>query len=156
MGFDENIAKLVTENKTRDEQLEEAKEVWIHEVGILYKEIENWFSEYIERGDISLEHYSLGSAEYAEFLQHIKIMELTLGRGPVVVLEPIGINVANGFGKIEMHMQGHVDERMFLMLISCGDKDFCWELWKNNEQKMGVFSKEMFKQVMNKWIEKWA
>ncbi len=140
MGFKENIARLVAENKTRDEQLEEDKKVWIHEVAKLYEDIKNWFNEYIERGEISLDYCSLSSAECEEFLEHIERMELTLGHGPVVVLEPIGISVINAFGQIELYMQGHIGERVFLMLTSHDDKNFRWELWRNRKQNEGVFS----------------
>ncbi len=160
MGFKEKLALLAEQNKDRAGQLEEDRKTWIHEVNQLYKMIiDNWFKEYIEQGNINYIYFSLDTdrAECDDFITGTEIMELTLGGGPSVVLEPVGINVVGAFGKIKLYLLGHKDERVLLLLTLDGDKNFHWKLWRNNKQKDDIlFNRGIFESLLNEWLEKWA
>ncbi|QTA90189.1 hypothetical protein [Desulfonema magnum] len=103
----------------------------------LYEEIRNWFAEYSEEGYISFEYRELQYAESEEIFLSTRILELNLGGGVSVVLEPTGTNVIGAFGKIDLYLRGHKDKKLFLLLIKEEEKDerFHWEVWKNTKQQ---------------------
>ncbi len=93
MELKERLAKLSEANKGRFEQLDIDKNRWINEVKNLYRDIEDWFSEYISQEFLIIDYHTLKDAECEEFIMETSIMELKLGGGPSVFLEPTGINI---------------------------------------------------------------
>lgn len=159
MNFFEKLEKLTQQNRVLTQQLENNKQIWIEEVKNLYQEIEKWFNEYINKNYISIDYHSLESAECEEFLMEIQTMELKLGGGPSVILEPTGINIAGAFGKIDLYQRGHKDEKIFLLLIEDEENTEArhWEIWKNRKQKeRTMFDKETFEKILDDWLEKWT
>ncbi len=159
MDFKEKLEKLSQENRARTQALENNKQIWIHELNNLYQLIEKWFHEYKENGYISVDYHPLESAECEEFLMDTNIMELNLGGGPSVILEPTGINIVGAFGKIDLYQRGHKDEKIFLLLIENegNRKERHWEVWKNRKQQERVlFNKDAFEKILDEWLEKWT
>lgn len=159
MNFEEKLEKLTQENRERMQQLESNKQIWIQELEGLYKQIEKWFNEYITNGYISVEYHPLQSAECEEFLLETQIMELSLGGGPSVILEPTGINVVGAFGKVDLYLRGHKDKKIFLLLIENDENTEArhWEIWKNRKQKeQMIFNKVAFEKILDEWIEIWT
>lgn len=99
MNFKEKLERLTQENKEKFQHLEDHKQIWIREVKNLYHKIEEWFREYVKKGYISIDYFPLESAECEEFFMETQIMELNLGGGPLIILEPTGINIVGAFGK---------------------------------------------------------
>ncbi|HAO22043.1 MAG: hypothetical protein BWK80_17190 [Desulfobacteraceae bacterium IS3] len=155
MEFKEKLAKLAEKNKTHVQKLEQDKITWIREVKKLYEDIENWLKESIDCGHIVAEYYSLQHIEYEEFIEQLFIMELTLGGGPCVVLEPTGINIIGAFGKIDLYLRGHKEEKIMLLLIERQKNELRWELWKNNkDHNKSPFNKDTFEKLLSEWIDK--
>ncbi len=155
MEFKEKLAKLAEKNKTHFQKLEQDKITWIREVTKLYKDIENWFKELIECGHIVPDYYSLQHVEYEEFFENLSIMELRLGGGPCVVLEPTGINIIGAFGKIDLYLRGHKEEKVMLLLIERQKNKLQWELWRSNKKHdKSPFNKDTFEKLLNEWIDK--
>ncbi len=155
MEFKEKLAKLAEKNKNRFQRLEEDKRVWISEVKKLYEDIENWLKESIDCGHIVAEYYSLQYIEYEEFIEQLFIMELTLGGGPCVVLEPTGINIIGAFGKIDLYLRGHKDEKVMLLLIEMQKNKLEWELWRSSkDHDKFPFNKDTFEKLLSDWIDK--
>ena len=159
MNFKEKLEKLTQANRVSMQQLENNKQIWVQELNNLYLQINKWFNEYIENGYIIIDNYSLQSAECEEFLMETQIMELNLGGGPTVILEPTGINIVGAFGKIDLYLRGYKDKKVFLLLIENEENKEArhWEIWKNRKQKERMmFNKEAFEKILNEWIEKWT
>ena len=159
MTFKEKLKKLNEENKEKFQQLEHHKQIWIREVKNLYQTIKEWFQEYVEEGYMSVDYFDLQSAECEEFLMETQIMELNLGGGPSVILEPTGINVVGAFGKIDLYQRGNKDEKIFLLLMENEEnrEDRHWEIWKSRKQQDRMkFDKETFETLLDEWLEKWA
>lgn len=160
MTFEEKLAKLSKISKDRTDQLERNKNVWIQKVNDLYKDIGDWFAEYLQKGYMSVDYDPLEIAECEEFLMHTQVMQLNLGgdQGPSVTFEPTGINIVGAFGKIDLHYRGHKDEGVFLLLIEDDDGEFRWEIWKSRRQREDVraFNKETFEEMLDEWLDKWA
>ncbi|MCP4104247.1 MAG: hypothetical protein GY749_01705 [Desulfobacteraceae bacterium] len=158
MEFEEKLAKLAKINKDRSDQLERNKNIWIQEVNNLYKNIGNWFAEYIKKGYMSVDYDNLQVAECEEFLMNTQIMRLNLGgeQGPSVIFEPTGINIVGAMGKIDLYYRGHKDEGVFLLLFENGEK-FHWEIWKSRKQQEDImkFNEETLKKMIDEWLEKW-
>ena len=155
MDFKEKLAKIAEINKNRTDNLEQDKNRWIQEVNKLYKDINDWFNEYIKEDYMAIEFNSLKHIEYEEFIDNIQIMELELGGGPSVILEPTGINVIGAFGKINLYLRGHKDEKVLLLLVENGDEKLQWELWKNRKDTI-IFNKKTFEKLLDEWLDKWA
>ncbi|MCP4349090.1 MAG: hypothetical protein GY795_26720 [Desulfobacterales bacterium] len=155
MNFKEKLAKITEINKNRADNLEQDKNRWIQEVNKLYKNIEDWFNEYINEDYMAIEFNPLKHIEYEEFIDNIRIMELELGRGPSVILEPTGINVIGAFGKIDLYLRGHKDEKVFLLLVENGDEKTQWELWKSRKDTK-LFNKNTFEELLDEWLDKWT
>ncbi len=157
MELKERLAKLSEANKGRFEQLEIDKNRWINEVKNLYRDIEDWFSEYISQEFLIIDYHTLKDAECEEFIMETSIMELKLGGGPSVFLEPTGINIVGAFGKIDLYFQGHKNEKIFVLLIEKHNNELHWEIWKRKRQQETIlFNKETFEELLNEWLEKWT
>jgi len=155
MEFKEKLAKLAEKNKNRFQRLEEDKKVWISEVKKLYRDIIAWFKESVECGYIVPDYPPLQHVEYEEFFEELSIMELELGGGPCVVLEPTGINIIGAFGKIDLYLRGHKEEKIMLLLIERQKNELRWELWKNNkDHNKSPFNKDTFEKLLSEWIDK--
>ncbi|HGY12063.1 MAG TPA: hypothetical protein ENK36_06840 [Desulfobacterales bacterium] len=106
---------------------------------------------------MTFEYHQLDDAECEDFLLETSIMELNIGNGPTVVLEPFGINIIGAFGKIDMYFRGHKDEEVLLLLIESADEQFHWELWKNRKQEEKIlFNKDSYEKLLDTWLEKWT
>jgi len=159
MGFKEKLVRLSELDKYRASHLTAVRDTWIREMHRLYKEIENWFSEYLEQGYMSVEYRELQYAECEDFFQDTRIMELSLGGGVSVILEPTGTNVIGAFGKTDLYLRGHKDKKIFLLLIreEGEDERFHWEVWKNRKQREQIlFDKEIFEKILDEWLERLA
>lgn len=156
MEFKEKLAKISEINKNRADQLEQDKNRWIQEVNKLYDNIKEWFDEYVREGYMTIEFNSLNDVEYEEFVHYVHIMELELGGGPSVILEPTGINVIGAFGKIDLYLRGHKNEKVLLLLAENGDEKLRWELWKSRKQETVLFNKKTFEKLLDEWLDKWA
>ena len=159
MQFKEKLEKLAEENRKLTQSLENKKQIWINELKNLYSQIEQWFGEYIERGLVSIDYTDLDSAECIEFFEKTRIMEISLGGGPSVILEPTGINIVGAFGKIDLYQRGHKDEKIFLLLVENKENSeiMHWELYKGKgQQDRVVFDKETFENLLNEWLENWT
>ncbi len=155
MNLKEKLAKLTEINEERSARND--KNIWIREVRNLYDDIEKWFDEYVEQGYMTFEYHQLDDAECEDFLLETSIMELNIGNGPTVVLEPFGINIIGAFGKIDMYFRGHKDEEVLLLLIESADEQFHWELWKNRKQEEKIlFNKDSYEKLLDTWLEKWT
>lgn len=159
MGFKEKLIRLSELENYRAGHLAEVRGMWIRELNSLYKEIENWFGEYLEQGYMSVEYRELQYAEYEEFFKDTRIMELNLGGGVSAILEPTGTNVIGAFGKTDLYLRGHKDKKISLLLIreEGEDEKFHWEVWKNRKQREQIFfGKEIFEKILDEWLEKLA
>ncbi len=156
MSFKEKLSKLFEENSMTDQERTENK--WMDALDSLYEDItKNWFKEYIEEGYIVPDRYYVESEQY-EYYSEIVTLELIMPGEVSVVLEPTGINVRDAFGKIDLYVRGHKDEKISLLLIQDegnGEK-LHWEVWKSRKQKKGIpFDKNVFEKLMNEWLERW-
>lgn len=158
MGLKEKLVKLSEINKYRADRLQRVREIWNREVSALYEEIENWFAEYSKDGYISVSRgYSEPeSSESGEVFFVPPVLELNLGGGVSVILEPSGTNVIGAFGKIDLYLRGHKDKKILLLLIKEEDADekFHWEVWENRKQQEQIlFDKKTFEQILEQWLE---
>lgn len=155
MSLKKKLTQLAELNRDKEEERKEYKRIWSREVGYLYETVEDWLKEYTDSGKISIEYYQLPDED-------IQCMELNLGDAIFVMLDPSGINVAGAFGKIEVYVQGHRDERVYLLLIQDDETQqeadaFHWELWKSKkENEQYAFTKDNFENLLEEWIDKWA
>ena len=146
-------------NKYRAGQMAAVRDTWIREANRLHEEIENWFHEYLEQGYMSVEYRELQYAECEDFFLGIRIMELNLGGGVSVILEPTGTNVIGAFGKTDLYLRGHKDKKIFLLLIREEEEieRFHWEVWKNRKQREQIlFDKKIFEEILDQWLERLA
>ncbi|MDM8543031.1 hypothetical protein QUF90_18300 [Desulfococcaceae bacterium HSG9] len=160
MEFKEKLDKLTKLNRERSGQLERNKKIWIKEVNTLYKTIEEWFDEYIQKGRIIIDFEKLQYAECEEFFLETHIMLLNFGgeQGLTVIVEPTGINIAGALGKIDIYFRGHKDESFFLLLIEDDLENFHWEIRINKKSQTDLikFTKESFENILNECLDKWT
>ena len=160
MEFKEIISKVTKVYKNRSGDLEKNKTIWIQEVNKLYKDINNWFAEYIQNEDIIIDYDNLKFAACDEFMMETLIMYLNFGRaeGPSIIFAPTGINIVGALGKFDLYFRGHKEEGVFLLLIEDNDEQLHWEIWKSRKQKENIknFTKESFEKLIGQWLEKWT
>ena len=157
MEFRERVARLAEKNRDRAENTEKERMTWIAEVRRLYENIWEWFGELTEAGQMTIEHSPLQHIEHEEFFENISIMELSLGRGPRIIIEPTGTNIIGAFGKADLYFRGHREEKVLLLLIGNEDGRLRWELWKSSDERDKFpFTQDTFERLLNGWLEKWA
>ncbi len=157
MDFKEIVSRVSQNYKDRSKIEAMNIKIWIEEVNKLYKKIQEWLGEFIEQGDIIVE---AGESQYYEFdddVESTNTLYLNFGgdRGPSIVFEPAGINIAEALGKIDLYYLGHKEEIVSLLLVKESDEDFHWKIMKSS-QDCKEFSKESFEDQISEWMIKWA
>jgi len=157
MSLKEKLGGLFRENATTEQQRRE--DTWMGALDSLYEDItKNWFKEYIEEDYIEPEFYYVESEQY-EYYSEIVTLELHIPGEFSIVFEPAGINVRDAFGKINLYVRGHKEEKISLLLVrDDGDGEkLHWEVWKSRKQKEGIpFDKDAFEKLLDGWLERWA
>jgi len=157
MEFKEKLARLTEINKACSKQLERNEKIWIQQVNKLYKDIENWFGEYIQERYITVDYELLDYIDHLD--EEINKVYLNLGgeQGPSIIFEPTGINIVGAIGKIDLYFRGHKEDGIFLLLIEEDNEQLYWEMRKSRKQlETDKFSKESFEKLIDKWLDKWA
>ncbi|RLC14578.1 MAG: hypothetical protein DRI57_14220 [Deltaproteobacteria bacterium] len=157
MDFRKRVARLAEKYKDRAENTEKERMTWISEVRRLYENIGEWFRELTDAGQMTIEYSPLQHIEHEEFSENIRIMELNLGGGPRIILEPTGTNIIGAFGKADLYFRGHREEKVLLLLIENEDKRLSWELWKSSDRRDRFpFTQDTFESLLNRWLDRWA
>lgn len=100
------------------------------------------------------------SDEYEYY--EIQALELHLAHEISVILEPVGIDGINAtgiFGKTDLHVRGHKDEKVVLLLIQDEDdsEKLYWDVWESRDQEERIpLDKKTFERVLDGWLERWA
>jgi hypothetical protein len=156
MDFRERVVRLAQKNNDLADASKKEKMTWISEVRKLYETVEKWFEELTGAGYMTVEYAPLQHIEHEEFFENLSIMELNIGGGIRIVIEPTGTNIIGAFGKADLYFRGHREEKVLLLLIQNGDQ-LHWELWKSsNDRDKFPFAKETFEKLLNEWLDKWA
>lgn len=150
-----NIVSTVAKNY-RERSVKETDRIrtWIKEVNKLYKKVESWLNENIEKKEIIVEY---GENQYYDEDNFTNSLYLTIGdeNGPSIVFEPTGTNVSDAIGKIDLYFRGHKEELVHLLLFEENGQGYEWKLMKNSND-ISVFSRKVFEEQITEWLSKWA
>lgn len=154
MEFKHIISEVARNYREKSENEAKRIGIWIREVQELYKEIEGWLSEHIEKNEIIIES---GECQYYDEYNSAFSLYLTIGDedGPSIVFEPTGTNVSDAIGKIDLYFRGHKEELVHLLLFKDNDEKYKWKMMKNSNNII-VFSKKIFEKQITEWLSKWA
>jgi len=159
MEFNEKVAKFAEISKDHSEQLERNEQIFDQQIDKLYKDIQSWFNESIQKEHINVDFNQQNQLLLSDDII-IDTMCLNFGNGEqsfTIVLAPTGNNAVGAIGKIDLYFQGHIDESIFLLLIEEDCEQFYWEMRKGRKlMEPEKFGKEVFEQLIDKWSNKWS
>lgn len=149
--------KLLSEKKKNHNELLNAKVAFMEQVDQLYNRVlDEWFCEYIDEGYIHYEYEQI--VLFEEHIGEYKVNQLSLivEEGPVIIFEPVGINIIGAHGRIDLYISGKKYDKFMLLLLQNENEEYYWELWKSNRKKdQYIFDESLFEKIIDNWLEDW-
>ncbi len=152
MSLKEKLTELAR-NEAENNEAENLLNFWANQVNELYNEIRNWFHDYSNEGYIN---FGLAKEMIDEepYPYEIDRLELDIKGGPSVILEPVGANIIGAWGRIDVYLNGYVENKVMLLLMKDDSGKPYWELRKSRKREdRFVFDKKIFENLLEDWLD---
>ncbi len=147
------LKTLATQRPVSMPDWERKRDVWIKQVGNIYKKIETWLSEHVKNGYMSFnEHGKVTLSDPIGGDYDVETLELDIVGGHQVVFQPVEMNILGTVGRMDLQHRGDTSHKVMLLLIDRGKSRFTWELWKGINENRQPFKKETLEAVLYQWI----
>lgn len=136
--------KLATGKSSQAEQ----RKIWLKQIGLMYKKMQSWLSEYSKSSNIVF-NTTVNKLDDGLGAYDVETLEVNMVGKHKIAFKPIETNVLGAIGRIDVIQSGN--NKTMLLLFPKG-KSYQWEIWNSPDDRQ-TLDKENIGKLLTKWIE---